>query len=89
VFVLNHLPEKHLQKLLDIQQALALVKHDPLLLLSITNEIVFQWVPSILTEFSKLTEDHTLLQAEYLQLCMQNDEIIKQNILLSQKLRNQ
>ncbi|MDB5056484.1 MAG: hypothetical protein JWM44_4534 [Bacilli bacterium] len=86
---MNHLPEKHLQKLLDIQQALALVKHDPLLLLSITNEIVFQWVPSILTEFSKLTEDHTLLQAEYLQLCMQNDEIIKQNILLSQKLRNQ
>jgi hypothetical protein len=89
VFVLNPLPEKHLQKLLDIQQALALVKHDPLLLLSIANEIVFHWVPSILTEFSKQTEDHTLLQDEYLQLCMQNDEIIKQNILLSQKLRNQ
>jgi hypothetical protein len=76
-------------KLLDIQRALTLVDTDAALIVTISKEMAFQWVPSILIDLNLLTEENSLLKADNLQLNLQNDALLQQNLVLSQRLNHQ
>jgi hypothetical protein len=82
-------PTKYAGKLQDIQSALTLVKTDVPLIISICNEMAFQWVPAILADLILLFESNYALQIENDQMHLQNDALLKQNVLLSQRLNNQ
>jgi hypothetical protein len=76
-------------KLQDIQSALTLVETDVPLIISICNEMAFQWVPAILADLTLLTESNQALQIENDQMHRQNDALLKQNVFLSQQLSHQ
>jgi hypothetical protein len=80
---------KYAAKLQDIQSALTLVETDGSLIISVCNEMAFQWVPAILTDLTLLSESNDALQIENDQLHLQNDALLKQNVFLSQRLNNQ
>jgi hypothetical protein len=79
-------PTKYDTKLSGIQEALTLIDMDRLLIVTICNEMAFQWVPEILDHLVQLTEENQLIETENNQLNLQNDALLKQNILLTQRL---
>jgi hypothetical protein len=76
-------------KLLDIQHALNLIDTDKELIVTICKEMTFQWIPAILNDLVLLIENNRQLQEENTMLNLQNDSLLKQNILLSQQLHRQ
>jgi hypothetical protein len=76
-------------KLLDIQFALNLIDTDKELIVTICKEMTFQWVPAILNDLVLLIEKDRQLQEENTLLNLQNDSLLQQNILLSQRLHRQ
>ena len=77
---------KYHNKLLGIQQALTLIDMDRLLIVTICKEMAFQWVPEILDHLVLLTEEKQQLEEVNHQLNLQNDSLLKQNILITQRL---
>jgi hypothetical protein len=86
---LDNKSTKYIVKLLDIQNAIYFIGLDAALLLSISYEMAFHWVPSILSDLGALTEENVELHAETKQLSLQNDELLRQNMMLAQHLKNQ
>jgi hypothetical protein len=83
---------KHLKyqiKLLDIQRALTLIDKDAALNVTISKEMAFQWVPSILIDLNMITEENIQLKTDNLQLNQQNDSLLLQNLILSKRLKHQ
>jgi hypothetical protein len=80
---------KYQNKLLNIQYALTLVDTDKELIVTICKEMAFQWVPVILNDLILLEEENRELQEETIKLNLQNDSLLQQNILLSQRLHRQ
>jgi hypothetical protein len=84
--------DKHLKyqfKLLDIQRALTLIDTDVALIVTISKEMAFEWVPSILMDLNMIIEENSLLKADNLELNQQNDSLLQQNLVLSQRLNHQ
>jgi hypothetical protein len=80
---------KYQNKLLNIQYALALADTDKELIVTICKEMAFHWVPTILNDLLLLVEENRQLQDETTRLNIQNDSLLQQNILLSQRLHRQ
>jgi hypothetical protein len=62
---------------------------DPGLIVTICKEMAFQWVPSILLDLTVISDENTQLKAANLLLNQQNDLLIQQNLVLSERLKHQ
>jgi hypothetical protein len=80
---------KYKLKLLDIQRALTLIDTDIVWLVTINKEMAFHLLPEILADFDLRTEEIEQLQADNIQLNLQNDSLLYQNIFLTQQLNRQ
>jgi hypothetical protein len=87
--MVTHKQLKYQIKLLDIQRTLTLVDTDAALIVTISKEMAFHWVPSILNDLNMITKENSLLKADNLLLNQQNDSLLLQNLVLSQQLNHQ
>jgi len=75
------------KKLKQIQNTLIAMDYDCLPTVAICKQLVFQWIPVMLLDLAEFKRDNRRLHAETIALSLQNDDLLRQNVLLSAKLR--
>lgn len=84
---MGNLANQYATKLKDIQSALQLLENDHSLAISASKEMAFNYVPGILSYLESIIQENEHLHTEIVQLCIENDDILKQNLLFSEKLK--